>query len=37
LVEIVPEGAFVTYGVGVPLLKMRDPAVARGRVAIVAR
>jgi hypothetical protein len=34
LIEIVPEGAFVTYGIGVPLLKMRDPAVARGRVAI---
>jgi hypothetical protein len=34
LIEIVPEGAFVTYGVGVPLVKMRDPAEARGRVPI---
>jgi hypothetical protein len=31
VVEIVPEGEFVTYGIGVPLMKMRDPAVARGR------
>jgi hypothetical protein len=34
VIEIVPEGAFVTYGVGIPLLKMRDPAVARNRVPI---
>ena len=29
IIEIVPEGTFVTYGIGVPLMKMRDPAVAR--------
>jgi hypothetical protein len=32
--EVVPEGAFLTYGVGVPLLKMRTPATARGRVPV---
>jgi hypothetical protein len=31
VIEIVPEGEFVTYGVGVSLMQMRDPAVARGR------
>jgi hypothetical protein len=34
VIEIIPEGAFVTYGVGVSLAKMRDPAVARGRVPV---
>ena len=34
VIEIVPESAFVTYGVGVPLMKMRDPAVARARVPL---
>ena len=34
IVEIVPEGAFVTYGIGVSLNAMRDPAVARGRIPI---
>jgi hypothetical protein len=33
IVEIAPEGAFVTYGVGVPLMRMRDPAAARARVS----
>jgi len=32
LVEILPEGDAVTYGLGVALLKMRIPAAARGRV-----
>jgi hypothetical protein len=32
VVEIVPEGTFVTYGLGVPLMKMADPDAARGRV-----
>jgi hypothetical protein len=32
VVEIVPEGTFVTYGIGVPLMKMADPDAARGRV-----
>jgi hypothetical protein len=34
IIEIVPEGAFVTYGLGVSLMKMRDPAAARGRVPV---
>ncbi len=34
IIEIAPEGAFVTYGVGVPLMKMRDPSVARARMPV---
>ena len=34
IIEIVPEGAFVTYGTGVPLRKMRDPTASRARVPI---
>ena len=34
LIEVVPEGAFVTYGLGVPLAKLRDPAAARARVPV---
>ncbi|TCN33399.1 pyridoxamine 5'-phosphate oxidase [Kribbella orskensis] len=32
IVEIFPEGYFLTYGIGTSLRAMRDPAVARGRV-----
>ncbi len=31
LIEVTPEKDFVTYGVGVPLMNMRDPEQARGR------
>lgn len=34
LIEVTPEGEFVTYGVGVPLMKMRDPEQARGRAPV---
>jgi len=34
IIEIAPEGAFVTYGIGVSLAKMRDPASARARVPV---
>jgi hypothetical protein len=34
IIEVVPEGEFLTYAVGVPLRKMRDPAAALGRVAV---
>jgi Pyridoxamine 5'-phosphate oxidase len=34
LIEIIPEGAFVTYGLGVSLSKLRDPAAARARVPV---
>ena len=34
IIEILPEGEFLTYALGVPLRKMRDPAAARGRVPV---
>jgi hypothetical protein len=34
IVEIIPEGEFLTYGIGVSLLKMRIPAAARARVPV---
>jgi hypothetical protein len=34
IIEIRPTGHFVTYGVGVSLLDMRDPKKARGRVPV---
>jgi Pyridoxamine 5'-phosphate oxidase len=34
VIEILPEGVFVTYGLGVPLRKLRDPAAARARVPL---
>jgi hypothetical protein len=34
VVEIRPQGWFLTYGIGVPLMKMRDPARARARVPV---
>ena len=34
IVEITPVGEFVTYGVGVRLMDMREPAKARGRAPV---
>lgn len=34
IVEIKPRGHYVTYGVGVRLLRMRDPTAARARVQV---
>jgi len=34
IIEVTPVGHFVTYGVGVSLLTMRDTQKARGRVAV---
>jgi hypothetical protein len=34
VIEVEPTGHFVTYGVRVPLLAMRDPKTARGRVPV---
>jgi hypothetical protein len=34
VVEIIPEGMFVTYGLGVSLTKMRDPVASRARVPV---
>ena len=33
VLELFPSGAFVTYGIGVSLLDLRRPELARGRVA----
>ncbi|MDX1417110.1 MAG: hypothetical protein R3293_23090, partial [Candidatus Promineifilaceae bacterium] len=37
LIEVTPEKDFVTYGIGMPLLQMRDPKLARGRVPVATR
>jgi hypothetical protein len=34
LIEITPEKDFLTYGVGVPLMRMRHPEQARGRAPV---
>ena len=34
LLELVPEGSFLTYGVGVSLMEMTRPAAARARVPV---
>jgi hypothetical protein len=34
VIEVVPEGEFLTYALGVPLRKMRDPAAAQARVSV---
>lgn len=35
VIEIEPVGDFITYGVGIPLMTMRDPEKARGRAPAV--
>ena len=35
VLEIVPQGEFVTYGIGIPLMQMRFPEKARGRAPVV--
>lgn len=34
VIELVPEGEFLTYGIGVSLMAMKQPDVAQGRVAV---
>ncbi len=34
IIEITPVGEFVTYGVGIPLIEMREPEKARGRAPV---
>ena len=34
IIELVPEGRFLTYGIGVSLMAMRDPALARAWVPV---
>jgi hypothetical protein len=36
LIEVTPVKEFITYGVGVSLMEMRDPKKARGRVSVDA-
>ncbi|MBI3961294.1 MAG: pyridoxamine 5'-phosphate oxidase family protein [Deinococcus sp.] len=34
IIKVKPVGQFITYGIGVPLLTMRDPEAARGRAPV---
>ena len=34
VIAIEPEGEFVTYGIGIPMIEMRDPVKARGRAPV---
>jgi len=34
IIRVTPHGHIVTYGIGVPLMKMRDPETAKGRVPV---
>jgi len=34
IIEIIPGGVFVTYGIGVSLMKMRNPVLSRARVPV---
>lgn len=34
LIEVTPQGDFITYGVGVSLMQMRQPELARGRAPV---
>jgi Pyridoxamine 5'-phosphate oxidase len=34
VIEVIPQGPFVTYGIGVALTQMRNPAAARARVSV---
>jgi hypothetical protein len=34
IIEIAPQGDFITYGVGIPLIKIRQPEQARGRASV---
>ena len=36
VIEVTPQGEFLTYGVGVPLMQMRFPEKARGRAAVAS-
>lgn len=34
LIEVTPVGEFITYGVGIPLMQMREPELSRGRTPV---
>lgn len=36
VIEVTPQGEFITYGVGIPLMQMRFPDKARGRAAVAS-
>lgn len=36
IIEVIPEGAFLTYGLGVSLMEMGNPAVACARVPVMS-
>jgi hypothetical protein len=36
IIEVMPQEDFITYGVGIPLMQMRFPVKARGRVAVAS-
>lgn len=36
LIEVTPEKDFLTYGIGIPLMQMRDPEQARGRTPVIS-
>jgi uncharacterized pyridoxamine 5'-phosphate oxidase family protein len=36
VIEVIPQGDFITYGIGIPLMQMRFPENARGRAAVAA-
>lgn len=35
-IKVTPQGEFITYGVGMPLMQMRFPDKARGRADVTA-
>jgi hypothetical protein len=35
VLEIQPQGEFITYGIGIPLMEMRFPEKARGRAPVI--
>jgi hypothetical protein len=37
IIEVIPQGEFLTYGLGVSLLQMRTPAAARARVPVAQK
>jgi hypothetical protein len=36
VIEVIPEGAFVTYGLGVSLIQMSNPVAARTRIPVLS-
>jgi hypothetical protein len=36
VIQVTPVGDFLTYGVGMPMLQMRDTVRARGRAPVTA-